>query len=262
MMSKDDIKSNLKEINFEEWICGLVDPVIENVEILIPDNLTDDQEAVRVYWIAFAQNTINLSRIMSNLPHHLTQVMMTFRLLQESSADIFYLKNNRDNIINLVKIEGELEDLKLSGDFSLRNMSRIVAKTDIRSREAIKSNVDGTQKRIKLANLYLEERFGTGPAKDFGDINKLLNGFTHFNPAGIYSQRNLTDHGYVEMYMRVLLFYPAWLYLVLVSLSELLDIDELNEENSQKIIEELFTRIEESEDWSEMKFISNNTVST
>ena len=49
--------------------------------------------------------------------------------------------------------------------------------------------------------------------------------------------------------MKILSFYPAWLYLVLVSLSDLLGVEELNAVNCEKIIEDLFNKIEESSSW-------------
>lgn len=241
--------SRRSEINFEEWLCGVVDPVIKEVEALIPNNLTNDQEAIKVYWSAFAQNTINLSRVISNLPHHFNQVMMTFRLLQETSADIFYLKNHTENIAHLAKAEIEIEKMKIRGNFTLRHMSQIIADTDIRNKDTARSGKDATQARINTASLFLDENLGEGMTQNLRDINNLLNGYSHFNPAGVYLQNNLTDNGYFETYMKILSFYPAWLYLVLVSLSDLLGVEELNAVNCEKIIEDLFNKIEESSSW-------------
>lgn len=248
-MKRSSSKEHLGEINFEEWICGRVDPIIKHVESLIGQELSEEQTAIKAYWVAFAQNTINLSRVLSYLPHHFTQVMLTFRLLQETSADIFYLKNHRESLTKLAQIDSEVQDLKISGNFSLRSMSQLIVKTDIRGEAAIKSKKDGTQARIEAASRYLEDNLGEGLTKDLNDINKFLNGYSHFNPAGIYLQKNLTDYGYVETYMKIFTYYPAWLYLVLVSLSDLLSIDELHDEKSKKIIEKLKADIEKSHDW-------------
>lgn len=237
------------EINFEEWLYSTVDPVIKEVEALIPNNLTSDQKAIKACWSAFAQNTINLSRIISNLPHHFNQVMMTFRLLQETSADIFYLKCHTENIAHLAKAESEIEDMKIAGDFTLRHMSKIIKGTDIRAKDVIGSRKDSTQARIDAASKFLDENLGDGMTDNLRDINNLLNGYSHFNPAAVYLQNNLTDNGYFETYMKVLSFYPAWLYLVLVSLSDLLGVEELNAVNCEKIIEDLFNKIEESSSW-------------
>lgn len=249
-MTKTRNNKQVKEIDFEEWITGCVDPIIKEVESLINyDILTPEQKAVKVYWSAFAQNTINLSRQLAHMPHHFSQIMMTFRILQESSADIFYLKNHPENIARLAQIEGEIENLKSSDNFSMRTMSWSIAKTDIRSVAEIQTRKNGTQSRIKAASAYLEESLGKGLTADLGDINKLLNGYTHFNPTGIYLLRNLTDHGYVEIYLKLLYYYPTWLYLVLVSLSDLLNIKELGAPKSKKIIDDLLERIEESHEW-------------
>lgn len=243
------------EVNFEKWPCDIVDPIIKDVESLIPDELTDDQKAVKLYWNAFAQNTINLSRMMSNLPHHFAQVIMAFRLLQETSADIFYLKNNTKNIEKLVETEKEVKGLIVSSDFTLRRMSQIIARTDIRNQNDAKCNKCGTQKRIDTASKFLEENLGEGMTKNLRDINNLLNGYSHFNPAGTYLQKSLTDKGYFEVYMKVLYFYPAWLYLVLVSLHELLGIEKLNKLECEKIVDNLLTKIQESDKWL-VEFVS------
>lgn len=248
MTRKTSTNSYQEKINFEKWICDIVDPVINDVESLIPDDLTSSQKAIKAYWVAFAQNTINLSRIMSCLPHHFPQIMMSFRLLQETSADIFYLNNHRENIATLVNVESEVQKLK-NGDFTLRHMSQIIARTDIRSRDVANRRKDGTQERIDTASKFLEKKLGKGMTKDLRDINNLLNGYSHFNPAGVCLQNNLTDNGYFETYMKVLSFYPAWLYLILVSLSELLGLKKLSQVKSKEIIEDLFAKIGESNKW-------------
>lgn len=255
-MTKTHSESISKEINFEEWITGCVDPVIKHVESLIDDSVLDDnQKAVLAYWRAFAQNSINLSRVMYILPHHFTQVMMTFRILQETSADIYYLKGNSSNISNLVKTSDEIARMTTNDDFSLRKMSKIIDETDIRGASAKK---DTTQLRIESASKYLESTLGKGLTTDLTDINKLLNGYAHFNPAGIYLQKRLTDSGYIDIYMRIFHYYPAWLYLVLVSLSELLNLKELDVSTSEKLSMDLLRRIEESGNWQIVGFESGN----
>lgn len=247
MTKKPSSSSVLKEINFEEWICGIIDPFIKDVESLMPENLTDEQLAIKDYWASFAQNTLNLIRIMTFLPHQFTQVMMTFRLLQEMSADIFYLKNHKKNIAELAQIDNKIYELKIGGNLSLRTMSKLIAETDIRNG----SKGHGTQERIGMAGKCLNKDLGIDTAKDMNDINNFLNGYSHFNPAGIYLQKNLTEHGYIETYTKIFSLYTAWLYLVLISLSDLLDISELNPECSKDIIEDIFEKIQESNNWIE-----------
>lgn len=243
-MSRPPISPQGNEIDFEEWICDIIDPVIKDIDSLILNDLTDDQMVIKACWASFAQNTINLIRIMSYLPNHFPQMMMTFRLLQETSADIYYLKNHKENIKILVKAEDEVKKMHTSLRFTLRQMSQVIESTKISN-----GSGDGTQKRIDAASRFLEDSLGGKLSEDLKDINYLLNGYSHFNPAGVFLQNNLTDNGYFEVYMKVMAFYPAWLYLVLVSLSDLLEIEELDHVKSEKIINDLFTKIQESDRW-------------
>lgn len=243
-MSRPPISPQGDEIDFEEWICDIIDPVIKDIDSLIPNDLSDSQMAIKVCWVSFAQNTINLSRIMSYLPNHFPQMMMTFRLLQEASADIYYLKEHKENIELLARAQGKVKKMHASRSFTLRQMSQVIESTKISN-----GSGDGTQKRIDAASRFLEGSLGGRLSEDLKDINNLLNGYSHFNPAGVLLQNNLTDNGYFEVYMKVMAFYPAWLYLVLVSLSDLLEIEELGHVKSEKIINDLFTKIQESDRW-------------
>lgn len=249
----------LHEIDYKQWVDECIEHTIKDVDRLVraaPEGDRKNTEAIKSYWTMFAQYSVDLNVLMGELPEHHTSVMMMFRLLQETSADIYYLKNHINNIGKLTKANSKIKRLVSKNDLTLRSMAKVIKTTDIRKSCTKKRNKDNPQARIRKANSFLDKNFGTGMTKSFRTVNEILNGYTHFNPAAMYIQSNFNDHGYLTSYMRILQFYPGWLFLVLVSLSDLLDISELDEKHSKEIAEQMFLKIKEHEKWKEIEFIS------
>ena len=247
---------NRHEFKLHEWMEQTFGSVLSSVneQIETIDQETETIKAVKQYWLSFAKNTINMCEVMSYLPQCYPQVIMSFRLLQETSADIYYLKNNKDNISNLAQRINEARTIIESGYTTLRSMANTIVETDVRG----DARPHGTQARLVTANQYIGEVLDERLVNDLGDINKILNGYSHFNPTAIYWQDQLTNYGYFEVYMKLLHFYPAWLFLVLVSMSDLLEIDSLNFETSTTISNDLLAEIEKTENWKSVVLKSGN----
>ena len=237
--------------NILKWAKKAMEPIFEEIDELIEGNIKDNNDKeIYTYWRAFKRNTIDTCRLISVEPDHLSQIMMSFRLLQEMSADIFYLKDHKDNIDNLIKSRNNINKIKENKNVTIRKMSETIRDTDVRNRAAKSANADNTSKRLKDANKFIEENLMGKDEKHHEIVYNLLCGYTHFNPAAIYWRNSLNIEGLAEMYGKIIIFYPAWLYLVLVSLSELLEIEELSKERCEEIFRDLKMIFENRVQWS------------
>lgn len=254
----DDKQIEYKQ-NILDCLKGIVGPIFKVVDRLVDNNIKNDNDiAVKTYWRAFKRNTRDTASIIDAEPDNLAQVMMSFRLLQEMSADIFYLAHHKDNINNLIKSRNNIEQAIKNKDVTIRNMADTIYATDIRKDD----KADGTEKRLEYANQFLDDNLFEGIKEEYGisddlkeeyDIAyKLFCGYIHFNPAAIYWRNALNSEGYVTLYNQMFILYPAWIYLVIYSLSELLGIEELGKERCKGIFKDMKMAFREGK-WSVTK---------
>ena len=237
-----------KIFTLDDWTKKHIEPVIKNIDKIIEATHPQDcsRELVKLYWTSFAQNSANLFIMISQSDKtYMSQIMMTFRLLQEVSADIFYLKNHQDKLNDIYKkvndlnigIDNTSED---AGDgVTLRHLAEMI------SSDNLNLGGGGTNARVKKASKFFESSIKKDVANDLGDIYKFLNGYSHFNPIAISWQYRLSDKGAIDTYTKILCYYPAWLYITLVSVANILNIKELNDEHNMQIISKLKVDIEE-----------------